>query len=374
MKDNGSIFDSITLVYTLAGVVFVVAMILVGWFWYGYYGTQKTSSRQIIVNTISVSSTATSTNFQQCQYRRLLDGVCVDSKEATHPQIVAVMVENHFQSWPQAGIANASVVYEAPVEANITRFLLIFPRGIKVDKLGPIRSARPYFLDWVQEYGEPMYMHVGGSPEALADISTRKIFDMNEFYFGGVYFWRSTDRTAPHNTYTSSKMWEVALNKKIPPIANTTTTFPAWTFGSYTPCVFSSSTTSTDCAKNITIAFAPPTYETVWKFNSSTQQYRRYEAGNKDTDQDGTPMVADTVIIQHVNTTVVDTDGRLHMNDVGSGDAVVFRNGAVIKGTWKKTSISGRTEWLDKKGNFIPLKSGKIWIEVVNQQTKVSWQ
>lgn len=294
-----------------------------------------------------------------CSYRRALDGVCVSSSAEQYPKLVAVMIENHPDARPQSGLADASIVYEAPVEANYSRFMAVFPATAEVEKVGPVRSARPYYVSWAQEYAEPMYMHVGGSPDALEKIDNDGVFDMNEFYRGW-YFWRSKDRFAPHNTYTSNQLWGKAWNdygkeKK-------SDGYASWTYDD-APLV----ACTEDCASIITATFLAPSYQAVWKHNTSTNQYERYQGGKPHIDQNGKPIIADTVIVQRVETTVLDAVGRIMMDTLANGKAIVFRDGHAVQGTWTKETKKGRTKWVNNEGKEIPLRSGKIWIEVVNQ-------
>lgn len=339
------------IIYILAGLVFIAGILLLLWFGFGWRPTVDEPFAQEDAEVVE----------DDCDYKRFIDGVCVEHKKDIDLKLVAVMVENHVDARPQSGISAASIVYEAPVEANYSRFMLIYPLGTDVDKVGPVRSARPYYLDWLAEYEDIMYMHVGGSPDALDILKERDVFDLNEFYRGW-YYWRSTDRYAPHNVYTSSKLWgkawddygEEVESKKLQVESNSN-----WIFDKINMC-------EEDCVDEITVSLLPPTYEAVWKFTSSTDQYTRYQLGYPHVDQDGSEIVADTIIVQHVETKVLDGVGRLGMNIIGSGDAIIFRDGYMIEGRWNKEDVYAKTQWLDVDGDTIALKSGKIWIEVVN--------
>jgi hypothetical protein len=289
----------------------------------------------------------------------VIDGICVESVEATNSQIIAVMVENHFEAWPQSGIASARVVYEAPVEGNITRFLLLYTEDQEVPKVGPVRSARPYYLDWLAEYGTPLYMHVGGSPDALTRISEEGVHDLNEFSRGW-YYWRDTNRYAPHNVYTSSELWSDALEtydkqytKKI---------FDGWNFGVVPMCV-------EDCVTQIEIVYSGKTYTAGWQYNTTTKQYTRRQAGEAATDSTGTPILADTIMVQYVDTKVLDAVGRLQMNTIGSGDSIVFQKGHAIEGKWQKSARDSRTRFYDSGGTEVVLSPGKIWVQIINRDT-----
>ncbi len=344
------------LLYTLAIGLFCIGVGLLGWF-----GLQLRAEQSGTVTTSSLQL-AENTPEKPCALQRLFDGVCVETVEETTPPLVAIMVENHREARPQAGLARAAVVYEAPVEANYTRFLALYPASETIEKVGPVRSARPYFVEWVREWGDPMYMHVGGSPDALEDIEALEVFDVNEFYRGW-YFWRSAERFAPHNTYTASKLWQKAWedygNKRSKVAAS------GWNFASRAAC-------EVGCIRKITVSFLPPVYEAVWQYTSSTQQYTRYQMGQPHTDDDGRTIVANTIIVQRVTTQVLDAVGRLGLETVAKGEALVFRDGHMIRGTWYKKSVSGKTRWLDEAGKEIPLKAGPIWVEVVPHNGSVT--
>ncbi|OGH70167.1 MAG: hypothetical protein A3C90_01910 [Candidatus Magasanikbacteria bacterium RIFCSPHIGHO2_02_FULL_51_14] len=360
-------FDEAQLLYTLAFVVAAVAIGLAGWFAYPYIiGKTQGSWGEDAMNEGARKEAA-------CPYRRLLDGACVESRSEAKPALVAVMIDNHMDARPQSGLAEARVVYEAPVEGNFTRFLAIYPATDDVEKAGPVRSARPYFLDWVEEYGNLLYLHVGGSPAALQKVKDERINDVNEFYNGSV-FWRSSDRYAPFNTYTSSSLWNAEIDKRADDAA--TSTFAGWAFQEQDECIatLEVSTDEPGCASEIAVTFLPNSFDVRWQYATSTGRYERFVTDLPHADENGRQITADTVIVQFVTTTVLDGVGRLGMETVGSGRSIVFARGHVIEGEWKKESVAGRTQWFDDGGNQISLQPGKIWIEVVNQRTSVEWE
>jgi hypothetical protein len=104
-------------------------------------------------------------------------------------------------------------------------------------------------------------------------------------------------------------------------------------------------------------------------------RYQRYQNYREQMDADGSRIFADTVIVQRTDVSVLDDVGRKELRTIGTGEALVFYNGGIIHGTWKKSSITDRTRWYDSAGQEIPIKAGKIWIEVVGpgQQT-VQWE
>lgn len=341
------------------GLVLFLVALAVGAVW--RYGQDKISSPT--PNVMVAPESAPVVAELPCPYRSILNGVCVESADEVSPQLVAVMVENHPESRPPSGLASAAVVYEAPLEANYTRFLAFYPLDSQVEKVGPVRSLRPYYIDWLEEYGRSLLFHVGGSPTALDKAAARGVLNLNEFYRGW-YYWRSRERSAPHNVYISSSFWQRAhrdYGKTATPLTTST-----WQFATTSePCL------DDVCVVSLTVSFLPPTYEATWQYVTSTGQYARYQDDAPHEDEDGTAITADTVIVQRVRTRVLDEVGRLAVTTVGSGQALVFRSGKVIVGRWQKKSTLGRTEWLDEAGAPVLLSPGKIWVEVVPPDGRV---
>lgn len=367
-------FDEISYLYALSGIVFLAAFFLLIWFGYGYIKSKFTGD-----NIVDPTPEEQTHEGKVCDYPRILDGVCVEKTDDVKPNIIIVMLDNHMDARPQNDLAEASIVYEAPVEGNFTRFMAVYPIDAEAKKAGPVRSARPYFLDWVSEYGEAMYMHVGGSPEALEEIKTYGIFDMNEFYRGW-YFWRDNNRYAPHNTYTSSLLWNKAWEDYSSVVstgsqqagseqvsAEEESVYEGWQFGGVEAC-------AENCINEITVTFSPVIFAAEWKYNSSTEKYARYQSGYVHKDADGDEIAADNIIIQRVDTTVLDEVGRLRMETLGSGEALIFTAGNMIQGEWKKAEREARTRFYDSEGKEVILRGGKTWVEVVNGRGKVNYE
>jgi hypothetical protein len=351
-------FDSANILYLLTGFLAIISCCLIFWFTYQQFVGRVTPGSLIDPNGGKNNEEPEDT---RCEYMRVLDGVCVEKESDTTGESIAIMVENHFEANPLSGISDAAVVYEAPVEGHIPRLLAIYSAKADVSQVGPVRSARPYYLDWVSEYGDAMYMHVGGSPEALEKIWAFDMFDMNEFSRGW-YYWRSNTRRAPHNTYTSSNLWSQALEKYGE--EDMQMLQKGWRFGDMEPCV-------EDCVSRIDIEQSVGGYDLAWEYDTLSEQYERTQFGKVHRDMGGSGYVADTILIQRVEATVVDGVGRLHIETIGEGDGYVFRNGYAIAATWKKDERTSRTRWFDEEEKEIALKPGKIWVQVVSQNGTV---
>ena len=126
---------------------------------------------------------------------------------------IAVMIDNHSDAWPQAGLQKAYMTYEIIVEGGETRLMALF-KGEEAEKIGPVRSARHYFIDYAME-NDAIYTHFGESPQADSDIKKYSINEIDGIMEDGTTFWRVKDKAAPHNAVTSmSKLIESAKNKK----------------------------------------------------------------------------------------------------------------------------------------------------------------
>ncbi len=124
-------------------------------------------------------ATTTETICANC-VRRYIDGVMV-APEFEKSQLYGVMIDNFSTARPQFGLSAASLVYEAPAEGGVTRYLAFFSPDSAPSEIGPVRSARAYFLNWAKELGAT-FVHVGGSPDALEAAKRIAKSDLNEFF------------------------------------------------------------------------------------------------------------------------------------------------------------------------------------------------
>jgi len=291
---------------------------------------------------------------------RKLDGVIVETKEETNPYPVAVMVENLSSIRPQSGISRASVVYEALAEGGISRFMLVFPGDKNVaESIGPVRSARSYYLEWLSEY-DALYAFSGAYPPVLAAISGLEIKNMNAMYDGSKYYWRDHSFAAPHNMFTSSENLGYAIRDKGLDGVDEAK-FRAWKFKDEAEL----EDRPTD-AKNITIDFSAAAYSVEYKYDRESNTYLRFNAGAEHTDRNTSEQLAPkNVVVYKLSTRVIDDKGRLEMDVVGEGEATMFSNGMATKGTWKKASRTDRTLFYDESGKEYEFSRGQTWVDVI---------
>jgi hypothetical protein len=281
---------------------------------------------------------------------------------------VAIMVDNHPNARPQSGVSKADVVWEAPVEGGLTRNMLIF-RSASTTEIGPVRSARPYFLRWAREF-DAIYAHVGGSDEALAQLAagTLGLDDANEFSNGST-FWRDSRRDAPHNTYTSNLRLKQLMEKK---------EWSATTEAIDTTARSREAATGTPATRiNIIPIEGGETIE--FRADAREDGYALWRRNHQMRDRDGSPIVPRTVVVLGMDVlTVPDPQGKglIGLQTIGAGTARVFRDGLMLSGTWKKTSAADPTSVIGTDGQKIPFAEGQVWYVVIgaNRGGRVSFE
>lgn len=275
--------------------------------------------------------------------------------------ITGIMIENSPDARPQSGLKDAGVIYEAIAEGGITRFLTLFQEA-QPDYVGPVRSARPYYVDWLEGY-EGSLAHVGGSPDALAKIRADQVRDLDQFANSGAYR-RINGRYAPHNVYTSlSSMLDLEKSKG----------FSSSTFTGFTRKAEKSSTIPT--AKTIDIAISGPLYNVHYDYEPTTNSYNRLEGGVPHIDEKSGSQLSPKVVVAMITAQGLADDG-LHTTytTVGSGKLYVFQDGGLTEGTWEKASSKAPVIFKDAAGASLPLNPGQTWITVVGAPTNVNFK
>ena len=278
---------------------------------------------------------------------------------------LAVVIENHTDARPQSGLNRAEVVYETLAEGGITRFLAVFLA--ETSRLGPVRSNRPYFLDWVSEYAAG-YAHVGGSPLAQSLVKTYKIKDLDQFFLGAPTYERVTNRFAPHNVYTTTERLRKAASSRgyKGPVK-----IQSWAFTQMEAL-------PSRRPKGFTLDLGflgAYGYDVRWTYDRKSNGYLRSNGGviHKDVITNKR-LSAKNIIVQYVQISPEPSGhSRILQKTIGSGKAFVFKDGKAYAATWKKKSRTSRTVFLDKKGKEIPLNRGRIWVEVVPTASYVKY-
>lgn len=289
-----------------------------------------------------------------------LTGVLGDPAGAKLP-VVGVVIENLYpDARPQSGLGQAPVVYEALAEGGITRFLAVFQEPLP-GNIGPVRSLRPYFLDFGLEYDIPV-AHAGGSQPALAEIGPLGMKNIDALVYSGSYFYRSTDRLAPHNLYAHGDQLEALVaklgfaapphftplprKKAAPPKAPAVAAHP-----------------------DIKIDFSSPLYNAEYRYDATMNSYAFVNGGTPQADRNTGEQiyVRNVVVIMAPTRYGTQPDGKpeTDIQLVGSGTGYVFMDGGTTTIKWSKVSEKAQMQITDQAGTPVKFDPGNTWYSIV---------
>jgi Protein of unknown function (DUF3048) N-terminal domain/Protein of unknown function (DUF3048) C-terminal domain len=287
-----------------------------------------------------------------------LTGVEVAPELAARP-VTGVMIENSSEARPQSGLLSAGVVFEAIAEGGITRFLALYQED-KPDYIGPVRSARPYYVEWALGF-DASYAHAGGSPDAISLINSEGVKGLNAFTYGEAFF-RISERYSPHNLYTDMSKLDGLKDK----LGHKSSTFSGFERKVDAPLA---SPTATVINMNISGAL----YNVQYNYDKATNSYSRKMAGKAHNDLKSGKQLAPKVVIALIIPYGKDTDG-LHSTYkvVGSGKALVFQDGNFVEVNWAKKDRKSAIVLTDSAGKAFSLNAGQTWVTAIASADKVS--
>ncbi len=280
---------------------------------------------------------------------------------------IAVMINNLKPAVPQSGIEKADIMYEVLVEGGITRMMGVYTDYSGMDKIGPIRSARHYYVKLANEY-DAIYVHVGHSTYAVTELAESGIdhIDGTEG-IGNVFCYRTKDRKAPHNCYASSEGISKAFEEMKYDLKHKDTY-------DNTKFVFNDEDTELadgNAANKITTAFnsqRKPWFE----YNAEEKLYYRFEYGDKQIDDTtGNQLKYKNVIIQFASHSVLDAKKDLQeIKLTGKGEGFYATDGKIIPITWEKQTDKGVTKYYTADGSQLKMNPGKTWITIFKDTDK----
>lgn len=295
------------------------------------------------------------------KYYSPLTGNLVASDAITKQAVTGIMIENSPDARPQSGLKDSGVIFEAIAEGGITRFLVMYHEQ-KPLLIGPVRSVRLYYVDWVAAFNASV-AHIGGSAAALAEVRNGSYRDIDQFFNPGAY-WRATDRYAPHNVYTSFEKLD-ALNASK---GYTTSTFTGFTRKD-------SQAAATPTATSIDVVISSYSFNSHYNYNPTTNTYDRSQGGEAHLDREAGQLSPNVVIVMKVPMHLIFEDGyRQQINTIGTGAATIFQDGTFQEVTWTKPSKTDQIVFTDAEGKDVPLARGQTWITAVPADTgSVTW-
>ena len=339
------------------------------------------------------------------------DEIIVEQKE---PEIfkgderpIAVMIDNHPKAWPQANINKAYLVYEIIVEGGETRLMAVF-KNQDLQEIGPVRSARHYFLDYALE-NDAIYVHHGWSPQAERDIPNLRVDYINGIQESAKDFWREKSKYAPHNLFTSTESiltiakrkgydttsnknsvlnyvaYDVDLNEKYGVKENDASQILENILSSSNSEQTTEETQEntqnvsniqTKVTKASTITIPHSSIEKVqYVYDEESKRYTRYAREELQTDYvTGENITTKNIIITLCdNYTLNDSEnkGRQGLDNIGTFDGYYITNGYAIPIKCTKVARSSQTQYKDLDGNTIEVSDGNTFIHICPKDANV---
>lgn len=280
---------------------------------------------------------------------------------------IAFMIDNNTNAQPQASINSTYMVYEIIVEGGETRLMALF-KGTDADEVGPIRSARHYFLDYAME-NDALYAHLGMSPQAERDFDVfdidhinGQIYDTGKSRTSNSLYWRASHKKAPHNAYTNTaSILKIASDK------GWRNTSDKESVLNYVPEEINLLSEDSIVANTVTIPYSTG-HKVQYKYDETTKRYTRYSKNRKMTDEvTKEDVTTKNIIITFArNYTLNDGEnkGRQDVVTVGSLDGYYITNGKAIKIKCNKNDRTEQTQYVDLQGNEINVNDGNTWVNV----------
>lgn len=278
----------------------------------------------------------------------------IGTNENTDQRAIAVMINNHTKARPQSGLSKADIVYELLAEGEVTRFLAVFQSEMP-DRVGPIRSARNYYVELAKGFNS-IYIAHGYSPEAQKMLASGYVDNLNGQQYDGILFHRSSDRRPPHNSYITYKDIEKGAKMKGYDLTGAPSAF---TFLNEEQL----KNLQGDSATKVSIDYGTVAYNVQFKYDELAGKYKRYSKGELMIDAETSkPIMVDNVFIIETKHQIVDNKGRRDIDIQSGGKGYLLQKGKVKKIEWANR---GGLLVPTLNGNEIGLVPGKTWVSII---------
>lgn len=282
----------------------------------------------------------------------------------------AVMINNNHSAWPQCGLQDAYLVYEIITEGGITRMMALYKDKYPT-KVGSVRSARHYFIDYALE-NDAIFIHWGGSPQAYSKIKTTGIAELDGMALEGSVFFRDKKlkRDYEHTGFVDlEKVKSYSDNKGF----LRDTTKDLLLNYSVTPLELSNNEQAS-VANSIKLKYSYY-HTTSYEYDEENKVYKRSMSNTPNVDlETGEQYTAKNIIVYNVkNYTISDgtSAGRQELNNIGSGTGYYISEGYAVPITWEKTAHNAQTVYKYKSGEELVVNDGNTFIQICPLDTDI---
>lgn len=308
------------------------------------------------------------------QIQSYLTGQWTDEKQATRRPI-AVMIPNNRPAMPQYGLSRAGIIYEAPVEGRITRLMAVLEDFDDLERVGPVRSSRDYYVYTAMGY-EAIYCNWGLAVPYVEELINRPEYYNVSAAVVGIHnpadeaFGR-VSRPGYATEFTGYLMID-GLFKAVDRLGYD------WNYDDkyVPPFLFAADDVIADYADKEDARMIYPggksgnnssgygSYHPYFEYHEDDHLYYRYQDGQRQIDEyTGDQLTFSNVVFQYCHGEVRDDHDYLAFGVHGEGDAIVFTNGKAIKGKWKRHDGDFTpAKFYDENDEEIIFNQGKTWI------------
>ena len=338
-------------------LIFIIVVILIagGVFAYKFFSNRNVSEE---------TSQKTPEQIREVKKLKIVD-------ESSKSRPYAVMINNNHAAWPQCGLQDAYLVYEIVAEGGITRMMALY-KDANTAKIGSIRSARHYFIDYAEE-NDAIFVHWGGSPQAYSRISSSKIDDIDGIALEGSTFFRdkTLNRAYEHTGFTSMEKVKAYADKQ----GITRDTKKDLLLNYSVDEIDLSKKDGSQKADEVVIKYSDY-HTTSYEYDKTNKVYKRSMSGKANVDLvTGKQYTVKNIITYQVgNTTLNDGDnkGRQELDNIGSGTGYYISDGYAVPITWEKTSHASQTVYKYQDGTEIKVNDGNTFIQIQPKNQKLT--
>ena len=300
--------------------------------------------------------------------------------EDSNARPIAVMLDNNVGNAAHAGLQESIVNYEIIVEGGMTRIMAVF-KDKDVSLIGPVRSARHYFLDYAAQ-SDALYVHFGWSPISQSDISSLNVNNVNGLYDDQA-FWRDNTIPSPHNVFTNtSTIYQFVRDHRNFPVETENWRMLNW---SAEEVVFPGAKFDDETGElvledpriqvnSVRIQYSPGQVRS-YTFDFERGVYLRYMNNAPHVDKvTRETLHFKNVIIERVANASIDNEGRQGLTTVGAGTGYFITNGFAMPITWERESRTGRTTYRYLDGSIVWVNDGNTFVQVVPMNASVLFE
>ena len=298
---------------------------------------------------------------KQKEYNYLTGMPFADGADKT-ARPIAVMINNLKIAHPQSGLTNADIIYEAVTEGGITRLMALYSDIEKIEKVGPVRSARDRFIEMMLPLNA-IYVHIGSSTSASKMLNFYSYKDIDGIYLGSLAFEQNTElaksKGPEHSWFSNKELIKAGIEKN--GIATKNNFYPAFDFVDY------GSTRVPEGGSANSVEFSYSSYANVgFSYDSASGKYMKSAFGIPHMDADtNTQLSFDNVVILVTEIGIQAENGVLAEIDMSSGTGYYFYGGMYEEITWTKGEPEQPLVLCDKEGNVLEINTGKSYVGIL---------